>query len=104
LPTANFGCAAGRQPDPLDRQGPRQRPEPEEWKGQAETNKILGNGEVIPVDGLCVRIGAMRCHSQALTIKLNKDLPLAEIEAIIKSGNPWVKWVPNEREHHRCRN
>lgn len=69
----------------------------EEWKGQAEVNKILGNSQVIPVDGLCVRIGAMRCHSLALTIKLNKDLPLAEIEAIIKSGNPWVKWVPNER-------
>jgi aspartate-semialdehyde dehydrogenase len=69
----------------------------EEWKGQAEINKILGNASPIPVDGICVRIGAMRCHSLALTIKLNKNLPLAEIEAIIKSGNPWVKWVPNER-------
>jgi len=70
----------------------------EEWKGQAEVNKILGNEAAIPVDGLCVRIGAMRCHSLALTIKLKKDLPLAEIEAIIKSGNDWVKWVPNDRE------
>ncbi|XAH25093.1 aspartate-semialdehyde dehydrogenase [Xylophilus sp. GW821-FHT01B05] len=69
----------------------------EEWKGQAEVNKILDTPAVIPVDGLCVRIGAMRCHSLALTIKLKRDLPLAEIEAIIKSGNPWVKWVPNDR-------
>ncbi|NWK79119.1 aspartate-semialdehyde dehydrogenase [Aquitalea sp. LB_tupeE] len=70
----------------------------EEWKGQAEVNKILGNEAVIPVDGLCVRIGAMRCHSLALTVKLKKDLPLEKIEAIIKSGNDWVKWVPNDRE------
>ncbi|WP_202902735.1 aspartate-semialdehyde dehydrogenase [Vogesella sp. EB] len=70
----------------------------EEWKGQAEVNKILGNTEIIPVDGLCVRIGAMRCHSLALTVKLKKDLPLEEIEAIIKSGNDWVKWVPNDRD------
>lgn len=69
----------------------------EEWKGQAEVNKILGNATPVPVDGLCVRIGAMRCHSLALTIKLNKDLPLAEIEALIRSGNQWVKWVPNDR-------
>jgi len=70
----------------------------EEWKGQAEVNKILGTQSVIPVDGLCVRIGAMRCHSLALTLKLKKDLPLADIEALIKGGNPWVKWVPNQRE------
>ena len=69
----------------------------EEWKGQAEVNKILGNVKTIPVDGLCVRIGAMRCHSLALTIKLTRDVPLAEIESIIRSGNQWVKWVPNER-------
>jgi aspartate-semialdehyde dehydrogenase len=69
----------------------------EEWKGQAEVNKIIGSQQTIPVDGLCVRIGAMRCHSLALTLKLKKDLPLSEIEALIKSGNPWVKWVPNER-------
>jgi aspartate-semialdehyde dehydrogenase len=69
----------------------------EEWKGQAEVNKILGNATPIPVDGLCVRIGAMRCHSLALTIKLKKDVPLNEIEAIIREGNQWVKWVPNER-------
>lgn len=70
----------------------------EEWKGQAEVNKILGTSSMIPVDGLCVRIGAMRCHSLALTIKLKKDLPLTEIEALIRSGNPWVKWVPNDKE------
>ena len=74
----------------------------EEWKGGAETNKILGRnagtGNVIPVDGLCVRIGAMRCHSQALTIKLKKDVPLDEINDIIAKDNQWVKFVPNTRE------
>ena len=69
----------------------------EEWKGQAEVNKILGTESTIPVDGLCVRIGAMRCHSLALTIKLKKDLSLDEIESIIKSGNDWVKFVANDR-------
>jgi aspartate-semialdehyde dehydrogenase len=69
----------------------------EEWKGQAEVNKILGTSTPIPVDGLCVRIGAMRCHSLALTLKLTQDLPLAEIESLIQNGNPWVKWVPNDR-------
>lgn len=75
----------------------------EEWKGGAETNKILGIGEAfgtpaIPVDGFCVRIGAMRCHSQALTFKLKKDVPLADIEAMIAADNDWVKLVPNTRE------
>ncbi|CDG84235.1 aspartate-semialdehyde dehydrogenase [Janthinobacterium agaricidamnosum NBRC 102515 = DSM 9628] len=75
----------------------------EEWKAGAETNKILGRGadfgsQAIPVDGLCVRIGAMRCHSQALTIKLKKDVPLDEINDIIASNNQWVKLVPNTRE------
>ncbi len=78
----------------------------EEWKGGAETNKILGRGDAfgagakpaIAVDGLCVRIGAMRCHSQALTIKLKKDVPLDEINDIIASDNEWVKFVPNTRE------
>lgn len=69
----------------------------EEWKGQAEVNKILGNATPVPVDGLCVRIGAMRCHSLALTIKLKRDLPLSEIETLIRGGNDWVKWVPNDR-------
>lgn len=72
----------------------------EEWKGGAETNKILGlaEGQAIPVDGLCVRIGAMRCHSQALTLKLKRDVPLAEIEAMIAADNAWVKVVPNTRD------
>jgi aspartate-semialdehyde dehydrogenase len=72
----------------------------EEWKGGAETNKILGrtDANAIPVDSLCVRIGAMRCHSQALTIKLRKDIPLAEIEAMIAGAHDWVKLVPNRRD------
>jgi len=72
----------------------------EEWKGHVETNKILGrpDNKQVPVDGLCVRIGAMRCHSQGLTIKLRRDIPLAEIEQMLASGNPWVKVVPNKRE------
>jgi aspartate-semialdehyde dehydrogenase len=72
----------------------------EEWKGQAETNKILGltREQTIPVDGICVRIGAMRCHSQALTIKLTKDVPLAEIEGLLAAANDWVSVVPNEKE------
>ncbi|MDR1848820.1 MAG: aspartate-semialdehyde dehydrogenase, partial [Zoogloeaceae bacterium] len=75
----------------------------EEWKGGAECNKILGRPPFrapgsIPIDGLCVRIGAMRCHSQALTIKLKKDVPLDEISDIIAKGNAWAKVVPNERE------
>lgn len=71
----------------------------EEWKGQAETNKILGRMDrPVPVDGLCVRVGAMRCHSQALTIKLRQDLPLSEIEALIAAANDWVRVIPNDRE------
>ena len=75
----------------------------EEWKGMAETNKILGQGEgydtpAVPVDGFCVRVGAMRCHSQALTFKLKKDVPVADIEAMIAADNAWVKVVPNNKE------
>ena len=75
----------------------------EEWKGMAETNKILGQGpgfgtDAIPVDGICVRVGAMRCHSQALTLKLKKDVPVADLESMIAADNPWVKLVPNTRE------
>ena len=75
----------------------------EEWKGMAETNKILGIGEgfqtsAVPVDGFCVRVGAMRCHSQALTFKLKKQVPVADIEAMIAADNAWVKVVPNNRE------
>jgi aspartate-semialdehyde dehydrogenase len=75
----------------------------EEWKGMAETNKIMGQGEgfgtpAVPVDGFCVRVGAMRCHSQALTFKLKKAVPVADIEAMIAADNQWVKLVPNTRE------
>lgn len=71
----------------------------EEWKAQAECNKILGiDGNPIPVDGLCVRIGAMRCHSQAYTIKLNKDIPVADIEGLLAEHNQWVDVVPNDKE------
>jgi aspartate-semialdehyde dehydrogenase len=71
----------------------------EEWKGMAETNKILGlDANPLPIDGVCVRIGAMRCHSQALTIKLTRDVPLAEIEQLLAKANDWVKVIPNERE------
>jgi len=69
----------------------------EEWKGFAETNKILGTASPIPVDGICVRVGAMRCHSQGLTIKLTRDVPLADIEELIKNDNQWVKFVPNTK-------
>jgi aspartate-semialdehyde dehydrogenase len=99
LPKANFGHPlAGSLLPYIDKQWENGQSK-EEWKGQAETNKILGSdGNPIPVDGLCVRIGAMRCHSQALTIKLNKDVPIADIEALIANANPWAKVVPNDRE------
>ncbi len=75
----------------------------EEWKAGAEANKILGNPAFrtpgsIPIDGLCVRVGAMRCHSQAITVKLRRDLPLGEIESLISKSNDWVRLIPNERE------
>jgi len=75
----------------------------EEWKGGAETNKILGRGpgfgaDPVPVDGLCVRIGAMRCHSQALTIKLRRDIPLDEINDAVRTGTDWARLIPNDRE------
>jgi aspartate-semialdehyde dehydrogenase len=71
----------------------------EEWKAQAEGNKILGReADPIPIDGICVRIGAMRCHSQALTIKLKRNLPLGEIEGLLAAANPWVKVIPNRKE------
>lgn len=70
----------------------------EEWKGQAETNKLLGTSTMIPIDGICVRVGAMRCHSQALTVKLRQDVPMDEIESMIGNANDWVNVVPNDRE------
>jgi aspartate-semialdehyde dehydrogenase len=71
----------------------------EEWKAQAEGNKILGReADPIPMDGICVRIGAMRCHSQALTVKLKRDVPLSDIETLLAQAHPWARVVPNERE------
>ena len=70
----------------------------EEWKGSVETNKILQTSKMIPVDGVCVRVGAMRCHSQGLTIKLKKELPLDEVSDLIQTGNEWVRLVPNDRD------
>ena len=99
FPTEDFGVPlAGSLIPWIDKELPNGQSR-EEWKAQAETNKILGRFKSpIPVDGICVRIGAMRCHSQALTIKLNKDVPLADIEGMISQHNPWVKLVPNQRE------
>ncbi|MEE4250308.1 MAG: aspartate-semialdehyde dehydrogenase [Alcanivoracaceae bacterium] len=99
LPKANFGHAlAGSLLPYIDKQLESGQSK-EEWKGQAETNKILGRSvNPIPLDGTCVRIGAMRCHSQALTIKLTRDVPMDEINDIIASANDWVKVVPNTRE------
>ncbi len=99
FPTANFGVPlAGSLIPWIDKQLDNGQSR-EEWKGQAETNKILGQADhPIPIDGLCVRVGAMRCHSQALTIKLTRDAPLDELVEIIGGANDWVKVVPNERE------
>lgn len=99
LPTDNFGVPlAGSLIPWIDRQLENGQSR-EEWKGQAETNKILGRSEQpVPIDGLCVRIGAMRCHSQALTIKLKKDVPVSEIEQMLANANPWSKVVPNDRD------
>ena len=101
--TANFGVPLGGNLIPWIDKDLGDGYSREEWKGMAETNKILGRGPgfdapAIPVDGYCVRVGAMRCHSQALTFKLTRDVPLADIEAMIAADNPWVKVVPNTRE------
>lgn len=100
--TANFGVPLGGSLIPWIDKDLGNGMSKEEWKGMAETNKILGTmlqgGPAIPVDGFCVRVGAMRCHSQALTFKLKKDVPLADIEAMIAADNAWVKLVPNTRE------
>ncbi len=99
LPTDNFGAplAGSLIPwidSPVDNGQSR-----EEWKAYAETNKILGlNDSPIPIDGTCVRIGAMRCHSQAFTIKLKQNVPMDEINAMLAEANDWVKVIPNERD------
>jgi aspartate-semialdehyde dehydrogenase len=98
LPQSQFGAALAGSLIPWIDKDLGNGQSREEWKGSAETNKILGRGaDPIPVEGLCVRIGAMRCHSQAMTIKLKRDLPLAEIEQLVAGGNEWVRLVPNTR-------
>ena len=101
--TANFGVPLGGSIIPWIDKDLGDGMSKEEWKAGVETNKILGQGEAFgtpatPVDGFCVRVGAMRCHSQAITFKLRKDVPLADIEAMIAADNAWVKVVPNTRE------
>ncbi|MGL4408750.1 aspartate-semialdehyde dehydrogenase [Zoogloea sp.] len=103
FPTSNFGVPLAGSLIPWIDKDLGNGQSKEEWKGGVETNKILGRGEgfgtpVVPIDGLCVRIGAMRCHSQALTLKLKKDIPLDEINGMLASANDWVKVVPNQRE------
>ncbi len=100
--TANFGVPLGGSLIPWIDKDLGDGVSREEWKGGAESNKILGLGpafgsQAIPVDGFCVRVGAMRCHSQALTFKLKKNVPAADIEAIIAADNDWVRVVPNDR-------
>jgi aspartate-semialdehyde dehydrogenase len=101
--TANFGVPLGGSLIPWIDKDLGNGVSREEWKGMTETNKILGQGEgfgspAVPVDGFCVRVGAMRCHSQALMFKLKKDVPVADIEAMIAADNAWAKVVPNTRE------
>jgi len=97
FPTANFGAplAASVLPwiDSLQPDGATR----EEWKGHVETNKILGLDPAIPVDGICVRVGAMRSHAQAVTIKLTRDIPLADIEAAIAASTAWTRVIPNDK-------
>ncbi|MBC7755688.1 MAG: aspartate-semialdehyde dehydrogenase [Bdellovibrio sp.] len=103
FPTANFGVPLAGSLIPWIDKDLGNGQSKEEWKGFVETNKILGRKsdsalKPIPIDGLCVRIGAMRCHSQAMTIKLKKDVPLDEISQMLAEANEWAKVIPNERE------
>lgn len=98
LPTDNFGVPLAGSLIPWIDKALDNGQSREEWKGQAETNKILNTGSIIPVDGLCVRIGALRCHSKAFTLKLKKDVPLPEIEQLLATHNDWVRVIPNDRE------
>jgi aspartate-semialdehyde dehydrogenase len=98
LPTQEIGAPlAGSLIPWIDRDMPGGQTR-EEWKGMAETNKIMGLTPPVPVDGICVRVGTMRCHSQGLSIKLTKDVPLRDIEQILANSNPWVKLIPNDKE------
>lgn len=99
LPTDNFGVPLAGSLIPWIDSALQNGQSREEWKGQAETNKILARKNIIPIDGLCVRIGALRCHSQAFTLKLKKDLPLPEIEQLLAAHNEWVEVIPNDRKN-----
>ena len=99
FPTTNFGVPLAGSLIPWIDKDLGNGQSREEWKAQAETNKIMGtSGHEVPVDGICVRVGSMRCHSQAMTIKLNKEIPLDEIEDVIAQSNNWVSVIPNERD------
>jgi aspartate-semialdehyde dehydrogenase len=99
FPLANFGVPLAGSLIPWIDKDLGNGQSREEWKAGAESNKIMGTTRnPVPVEGICVRVGAMRCHSQALTIKLTRDVPLGELEALIAGGNPWVRVIPNERE------
>lgn len=98
LPTDNFGVPLAGSLIPWIDKALDNGQSKEEWKGQAETNKILGTSQIIPVDGLCVRIGALRCHSQSFTIKLKKDISVPEVEKLLAAHNDWVKVIPNDRD------
>jgi len=98
LPTQEFGAPLAASLIPwVDREMPAGQTR-EEWKGMAETNKIMGLKPPVPIDGICVRVATMRCHSQGLCIKLTKDVPLRDIEEILTNGNPWVRLIPNNQE------
>jgi aspartate-semialdehyde dehydrogenase len=97
FPTANFGAALGGSLIPWIDSAVEAGQTREEWKGHVETNKILGLAPEVPVDGVCVRVGAMRCHSQALTIKLDRDVPLSDVEAAIAGHNEWVRVIANDK-------
>jgi aspartate-semialdehyde dehydrogenase len=98
MPVANFGAPLAASLIPWIDKPMENGQTREEWKGGAEANKILGSKKAIPVDGVCVRVSAMRCHSQGLTIKLTKNVPLDEITAMLASDHEWVKVVPNTKE------
>ena len=103
LPVSEFGVPlAGSLIPWIDKEMPGGQTR-EEWKGMAETNKIMGLNPPVPVDGICVRVATMRCHSQGLCIKLKKDVPLGEVEQMIARSNPWVRVIPNDKESSaRC--
>jgi aspartate-semialdehyde dehydrogenase len=98
MPVDNFGAPLAGSLIPWIDRAVEDGQTREEWKGFAETNKILGTRTPIPIDGLCVRVGAMRSHSQAVTIKLTRDVPVADLEQMIGSANPWVKLVSNTKD------